>query len=233
MRAPACGPRAPPTRGRAAACSGRSAPEASTGRRSRRATNETSTRSALRRATIAKPSPTKETIRAGPSVCQSPPVKEKSEKLSFSKPSQPSRASRCTRVASSQASRVDEHERARGQEGRRPQPDRHGQTLPLPPAGDDERHDQEDARVLRARREARHDPRPGQPVRDHQRERSGDAGLERHVGDGGVRVGDARRLHGDERAADRARDVAVRAPPQPPGGGHGATPEARRSRCAP
>ena len=98
---------------------------------------------------------------------------------------------------------VDDDERARQGEGERGQAARDREPSPSPPGGDDERRQQEHARVLGARREADREPGELEPARDHERERDRDSERERHVRHGHARIGHIassppRRSGGDE-----------------------------------
>jgi hypothetical protein len=81
------------------------------------------------------------------------------------------------------AREVDDEIRARCAKGRRGRHEPDREPSPLPPAGDDQRHKQEDPWVLEAHRDPGREPGQLDSPGDHQRERDGDAERQRHVGD--------------------------------------------------
>ena len=119
---------------------------------------------------------------------------------------------------------VHEDERARRQE--RGNRERHadGQSPPPLPAGDDERDEQEDTRILETRRKADSDTGKLDPPSHHQRQRHRHAERQRDVGDSLTRVGDVDRAHRDCRPPRRSpfrmrcgRATRWRRSPQAPG----------------
>ena len=81
---------------------------------------------------------------------------------------------------------VHDDERARCEEGRHGQRTRHREPPPLLPAGDDQRHEQEDARVLEAHCKADRDPGKLESAGHKQRQRDRDAERQWYVRDCGV-----------------------------------------------
>ena len=116
---------------------------------------------------------------------------------------------------------VDDDVRARRCERDQRQPDGDRQPPPRSPRGDDEGGEQQDARILGARRQPDDEAGELEPPRDHERERNGDSERERHVGDRHPRVRDVSRLDRSRRGRDEAghldRRRAARAttPPRP------------------
>ena len=156
----------------------------------------------------------------GPSPAHSFPLNEKSAHESCSKPSQPSRASRCTREASLHA--CCGWTRTNGLVARKARiasPTEIASRRHCPHAGHDQRHEQEDGGILRARCQTGGDARPLESAGDGERERHRDQRGHRHVRDRGVRVRDADRLDRDDggrrrgrRSSRRRRGPATRRP---------------------
>ena len=164
----------------------------------------------------------------GPSPAHSFPLNEKSAHESCSKPSQPSRASRCTREASLHA--CCGWTRTNGLVARKARiasPTEIAEPPPPPPRGHDQRHEQEDGGILRARCQTGGDARPLESAGDGERERHRDQRGHRHVRDRGVRVRDADRLDRDDGRRDEAGGRSVGGAPQPPGGRDAADAEGR------
>ena len=105
--------------------------------------------------------------------------------LSCSNPSQPPRAT-CVgapRVAGRLAE-MEEDVRARRSERDQRQAGGDRKPPPRPPGGNGQRYEQQDARILRARREADGEAGELDSARDHERERDGDSERQRDVRDG-------------------------------------------------
>ena len=111
---------------------------------------------------------------------------------------------------------MEEDVRARRSECDQRQATGDRQSPPRAPGGDGQRYEQQDARVLRTRREADGEARELDSARDHERERDGDSEGQRHVRDRHPRVGDVRRLYGRRSGGDEAGRQPVGALSQPP-----------------
>ncbi len=111
-----------------------------------------------------------------------------------------------------------DHVRARHGEGDERKGTCDREPTPSPPRSSDQWSEEDQARILRARREPDRDAGQLDAAHDHQRERDRDAEGQGHIGDGHARVGDVRGRDRGRGGSDEAGQRSVGLPPEPPGG---------------
>ena len=121
------------------------------------------------------------------------------------------------RIARSLAE-VKDHIRACGRKRDQRQAARDRQSPPRTPGRNEERREQQDAGILRARRETDDETGEFDPPRNHEPKRDRDSERQRHVWDRDPRIRDVGCLDGCHRGGHEAGRRPVRALPKPPRG---------------